>query len=165
MLQLVLVSSALSLAALGGCGGEDGTPEPLVGLIDDAIEATERHYGAPQKYFEISANLERVSIIVAVDGATAAEQGAYEPGGGFTIPEPVGPADGATFAATAVAFDPDRIFDGLRSELDDPVIVDFAIQGDGNGGAIYDASVASDAGGVLLVLLGPTGEILGAQGQ
>ncbi len=161
----MLPALAVSLAVLAGCGGGDGPPEPLVGLIAEAIEATERHYGAPQEYFEISADLERVSVIVAVDDATAAEQGSYEPGGGFTIPEPVGPADGATFSAAAVAFDPDRIFDRLRSELDDPVIVDFALQGDGSGGVIYDASVASDAGGVLLVLLGPTGEILGVQGQ
>lgn len=152
-------------AGLVGCGGDDGPPEPLVGLIDEAIVAVEDHYGGPQEYFEISAGLERVSVIVAVDGATAAEQGSYEPDGGFAVPEPVGPASGATFEAADVTFDPDRIFDELRRELDDPVIIDFAIQGGGDDTVIYDASIASASGGVLLVLLGPDGRILGAQGQ
>ena len=165
MLKRVLGLSALALAILGGCGGDDAPPEPLVGLIDEAIVAIEEHYGAPQRYFEISAGLERVSVIVAVDDATAAEQGYLDSDGGFTAPEPVGPATGSTFAAVAVAFDADRIFDELRRELDDPVIIDFAVRGGGDDTVIYDASIASDAGGVLLVLLAPDGRILGAQGQ
>ncbi len=155
---------ALAAAAAGGCGGGEDTAEPVVELIDEAIEATERHYGAPQEYFEISANLERVSVVVAVDGATAAEQSSYEPGGGFTVPEPVGAATGATFGADAVAFDAERIFDGIRAELDDPVILDFAIQGGPDGAVVFDATVASDAGGRLLVLLAPDGRVLGVQG-
>lgn len=163
--MIAVVSCAGASTMLAGCGGGGETPEPLVDLIDDAIEATEEHYGAPQEYFEISAGLERVSVIVAVDGATAAEQGYLDADGAFTEPEPVGEASGATFSADVVTFDPDRIFDQIRQELDDPVIVDFAMQGAGDGGVIYDASLASDAGGVLLVLLGPSGQILGVQGQ
>ena len=45
------------------------------------------------------------------------------------------------------------------------MIVDFAIQGGPDGTVVYDATVASDSGGVLRVLLGPDGGILGAQGQ
>lgn len=153
-------------ALLVACGGdESATPEPIVDRIPDAVAAVEAHYGAPQEYFEISAGLDRVGFVVAVDDATSAEQGSYSVDGVFIAPEPVGEASGVTFVADQVAFDPDRIFDGLREELDDPAIVDFAIQGGSNGTVVYDATVASDAGGLLRVQLGPEGQILGARGQ
>jgi hypothetical protein len=138
---------------------------PIVDRIDDAIVAVEAQYGAPQQYFEISATIAEVNVIVAVDDGTQAEQARFTVDGGLTVPEPVGPASGSTFGADAVSFDPDVVFDQLRDELDDPVIVDFAIQGTPTGTAVYDATVASEAGGVLLVLLGPTGQILGVQAQ
>ncbi len=165
MSRPLVVSLLVGLGVFGACGGDEPAPAPVVGLIDAAVAEVEAHYGAPQEYFEISATLDQVSVIVAVADGTAAEQGYLGADGGFTAPEPVGPASGATFRAEAVTFDPDRIFDGLRDELDDPVIVDFAIQGGAGGTVIYDVSVASEAGGVLLVLLSPSGEILGAQGQ
>lgn len=152
---------AVLLAA--GCGGGNATPAPIVEQIDGAIAAVEGYYGAPQQYFEISATLTEVSVIVAVDGATAAEQGRFTVDGGLSVPEPVGSASGSTFTADAVTFDADSIFDGLRSELDDPTIRDFAIQGTPSGSVLYDAVVVSDSGGVLLVRLGPTGQILGVQ--
>ena len=153
------------LLAVAACGGDDASSGPVVDQIDDAIAAIEQHYGAPQEYFELSAHLEEVNVIVAVDGATAAEQGSFSVDDGLTAPEPVGPASGATFVAEAVTFDPDSIFDQLRDELNDPVIVDLAITGTSGGSVIYDATVASESGGVLLVLLGPGGQILGAQAQ
>ena len=41
----------------------------------------------------------------------------------------------------------------MVDELGDPAIIDLAIQGSADGGVIYDVSIASEAGGVLLVLL------------
>ncbi len=157
------VACALAIASCGGDGGVG--PAPIVDRIDEAIAAVEAQYGAPQQYFEISATITDVNVIVAVDGATQAEQAMYTTDAGLTVPEPVGAASGSTFGAEAVDFDPDTVFDRLRDELDDPVIIDFAIQGTATGGTVYDATVASDGGGVLLVLLGPTGQILGVQAQ
>lgn len=155
----------MGLAACGG-GDESGSSAgPRVDLIPDAIEAVEDHYGGPQEYFEISAGLESVGVIVAVDAATAAEQGTYSAGGVLTGPDPVGPADGQTFTAEQIDLEPDRIFDQIREELDDPVIIDLAILGGPNDSVVYDASIASESGGVLLVLLGPSGSILAVQGQ
>lgn len=153
---------------LGACSGSsDGSesPGPVVELIPEAIAAVEDHYGAPQEYFEISAGLDAVGFVVAVDDATLAEQGSYGADGDFTLPEPVGEASGETFTADQIDIDPDRIFVPLRDELDDPMIVDLAIQGGPNDSVVYDATIASDGGGVLLVLLGPDGTILGAQGR
>lgn len=162
---LAVASCAVASCAVASSGGEQTAPTPIVDRIDEAIEAVEQHYGSPQQYFEISATIGEVSLIVAVDDATAAEQGGFTDDGGFTVPEPVGPADGSTFAAEAIGFDSDRIFEQIRVELNDPVIIDFAIQGTRGGTVLYDATVASDAGGVLLVLLGPEGQILGAQAR
>jgi len=160
-----LALAVAGLLAVAACGGGDSSSGPLVDQIDEAISAVEQHYGSPQEYFELSANLEEVNVIVAVDGANAAEQGSFSADDGLTVPQPVGPASGSTFVAEAVTFDPGSIFDQLRDELNDPVIVDFAIRGTSGGSVIYDATVASESGGVLLVLLGPTGQILGAQAQ
>ncbi len=160
-----LAVAVAGLLAITACGSDDSSSGPVVDQIDEAISAVEQHYGSPQEYFELSASLEEVNVIVAVDGATAAEQGSFSVDGGLSVPEPVGPASGSTFVAEAVTFDPDSIFDQLRDELDDPVIVDFAIRGTSAGSVIYDATIASESGGVLLVLLGPGGQILGAQGQ
>ncbi len=164
MRRVFCVAPLLALLACGG-GDDPSTAQPLVDLIPEAIAAVEAHYGAPQQYFEISAGLESVGLIVAVDGATAAEQGSYGADGTFVPPVDVGEASGSTFRADVIDFDPDRIFDSLRDELDDPVIVDFAIQGGPDGVPIYDATVASEEGGVLLVLLAPDGAIQGVQGQ
>ncbi len=165
MRRAIVGALGVLLAACGGSDDGSDSTGPAVELIPDAIAAVEEHYGAPQEYFEISAGLDAVGFVVAVDGATMAEQGSYGSDGGFTVPEPVGEASGETFEAAEIDVDPDRIFVELRDELDDPVIVDLAIQGGPNDTVVYDATIASDGGGVLLVLLGPDGAILGVQGQ
>ena len=58
-----------------------------------------------------------------------------------------------------------RLHDTLDYRAREHADVDFAIQGGPNDTVVYDASIASDGGGVLLVLLGPDGTIQGAQGQ
>lgn len=165
MRTAIVGALALVLAACGGSRDGSESPGPVVELIPDAIAAVEDHYGAPQQYFEISAGLDAVGFVVAVDGATLAEQGSYGADGAFIVPESVGEASGETFTADQIDVDPDRIFVPLRDELDDPVIVDLAIQGGPNDTVVYDATIASEGGGVLLVLLGPDGTILGVQGR
>lgn len=163
-MRFSLACGLIVLAA--ACGGDDPPgAEPVIDVIADAVAAIEAHYGGPQEYFEISAGLESVGVIVAVDGATAAEQGSYSTDGGLVVPEPVGEASGATFEATDITFDPERVFEQIRDELDDPVIVDFAIQGGPDGALLYDATVATEGGGVLLVLVAADGTIRGVQAQ
>lgn len=137
-------------------------PEPLVGDIDDAIKAVEAWYGAPQDYFEISANLQQVSVIVA-SGEGTAEQ-AFLVAGEFVEPAPIGEAEenSQTFIASQVDFDPDTIFHDISNQLDCPVLIDFAITGS-TSGVLYDTTVASSEGGVLLILLGPDGEVKAVQ--
>jgi len=172
---------ALAVTACGGDGAPAAKPadvpindslcldapragEPVVGLIDDAIARVEAEYGAPQAYFEISADRQRVSVIVATDAGTA-EHSFYCGAAGFVPPSDLGDADGARFTAESIDVDALHVFDGIVEELGDPDIVDFAIVGAGDGSAIYDATVQSESGGVLMVLLTGSGDVLGVQAQ
>jgi hypothetical protein len=174
------------LLALVGCSGGDGdasdarsptpTPNdalcldvprsdrPVIELIEDAIDVAAAEYDDAVEFFEISADLQRVSLIVATSDGTA-EQMFYCGAGGYVPPTSLGEASGATFPGDAVDVDTDVVFDGLETELDDPDIVDFAIVGDGQGGVVYDSTVQSAAGGVLLVRLSPGGQVLGVQAE
>lgn len=159
-----LVVGIAALAALVACAPEDESG-PLVGRIDDAIFAVESHYQAPQDFFEISATDEIVSVIVAVDDATAAEQAFWTPDEGLVEPVPLGPMDRPTFRSGDLDFDPGDVLDQLRDELPDSEIADFAVTATEDGRVIYDARVQSAQGGVLLVLLAGDGRILGVQAE
>jgi hypothetical protein len=157
--------TVFSLVALVACGSDEGSPTPIVERIDDAIESVEQHYGQSQRYFEISATLNEVVVIVAVDDATVAEQARFSADGTLSDPVRMGPAGAASFTADDVGVDVDVIFDRIADELNDPVIIDFAITASGSGAVLYDATIASESGGILLVLLGSDGRILGVQAQ
>ena len=144
------------------CLDGDRSDRPVVDWIDPAIELAVDRYGQPE-FFEISADRQRVSVIVSVDGD--AEQLFYCGSGGYVPPATLGGAQGSTFSSDDVDFDVDTIFAEIDEELDEPDIGDFAIVGDGSGGVAYDASVRSEVGGVLLVRLGADGTVLGAQAQ
>lgn len=145
------------------CLDVDRGDVPVVDLIDPAIELAASLYGSDPAFFEISADRQRVSLVVSDDGT--ASQLFFCGAGGYVPPTSLGEATGATFTGDAVDFDVDAVFDRLDEELDDPDIADFAIVGDGEGGAIYDATVQSSAGGILLVRLSPTGSVLAVQAQ
>jgi hypothetical protein len=166
----VVASGALAACEAGAVDVEEDTkcpeervPLPLVGDIAAAIEMVEEWYGAPQEFFEISATLQQVSVIVATEDGTNAEQ-AFLVAGEFVEPAAIGEAteQSQTFTADEVDFDPDNIFGDISNHLDCPVLIDFAITGSDDG-VLYDTTVASSEGGVLLVLLGPDGEVKAVQ--
>ncbi len=179
--RAVLVGTVAAVVAWGCGGGSDEVAPtdtqlddarcldaargdaPVVELIAPAIAVTDAHYGSPQRYFEISADQQRVSLIVATAGGDA-EQVVFCDENRFGPPESLGPADGATFSGDDVEFDAERVLSGIDDELDDPDIVDFVVQGAPDG-VLYDATIVSDAGGVLLVLLSGDGEVLAVQAQ
>ncbi len=175
-----LASAALAVV-LGACGGDDpdaDQPEPPI--INDercldareaerpqvdwlwrAIEASDAHYGSEQRYFEISVDRQRVSLIVATQAGDA-EQSFYCGPDGYGQPESLGPADGATFGRGDLDLSTETVLSGIEDELGNSMIIDFVIQGAPDG-VVYDATVQSDAGGILLVLLSPVGEVLAVQ--
>jgi hypothetical protein len=147
------------------CLDGDQAERPVVELIDPAIAAVDDLYGSSQRYFEVSADRQRVALFVAVDDGTV-ELVLYCGDGGRTEPEPIdGTPEGSTFPGDAIDIDPTTIFDQLDEELGDPQIVDFATVGAGGDDVVHDATVQSDAGGILLVLLATDGEVLAVQAQ
>ena len=69
------------------------------------------------------------------------------------------PAEGATFAADALTFDPATVLDALTAELPGSDVVLFTVLG-GPGGAVqYSAGVQSSEGGTLDVTLGADGTV------
>ena len=151
---------AALLIAVAACGA-DGAAEPVRPLLDEiapAIDAVEAELGGPQQFFEINATPQVVNLFVAIDGATRVVPYVYV-GGALGPPAEAAPAEGATFTADAVRFDPATILDGVTGELPDADVVLFSIVG-GPGGAVqYAATVRSDAGGTLEVVLGPDGAV------
>jgi hypothetical protein len=146
------------VALAAACGGDDEAVRPLLDQIGPAIAAVEAERGGPQQYFEVNATPQVVNVFVAIDDATRAVRYVYV-GGELGPAGPEAAAEGATFSADAVTFDPATILDGVTSELPDSDIVLFTIIG-GPGGAVqYAARVQSDAGGTLDVLLDPGGAV------
>jgi hypothetical protein len=157
--------SASSVAANDAlCLDADRSERPVVDLITPGMAAVDDLYGEPQRYFEVSADNQRVSLIVARDDGTA-EQVFYCGAAGRTSAEPLGDASGSSFPSESVQFDPETIFDGIDAELDDPEVVDMAIVGAGDDAVVYDATVRSGEGGTLLVLLGPDGAVRAVQAE
>lgn len=159
---VLTVAPALAACSDGdGGGGGDGGPQPKVEWIDDALAAVAAARGAEPAYVEISATIEHVDAIVRDGDGTSAVLYRYVDG---ELTGPVEPRDDprTTFGADQVTIDPETIFGGVRTELDDPTIVDLAIRMEGEV-QVIDATIAGEQGGVILVLLSPTGDVLGLQ--
>jgi hypothetical protein len=148
---------------LGGCGddGDETGTFPVVSEIAPAIAAVEAELGAPQDYFEINATAQLVNLFVASDGESTATAYVYLDGGLQPPAPPRGVAGGETFRADEVDFEPSLIFTGIAEELDDPTVTQFVVVAGAGDAVQYSAFVASSAGGILDVLLGPDGSVLG----
>ena len=166
-----LVVTAMLLVS---CGGEASGPRPQAGQIPVAIDAMNALFGgAPDlDYFEISADLTGVTLVLAetsMDSDSGQLKGAFatqyrwEDGSLDQVGDTVS-AEGVVFRGSAVQIDPDVIFSGIEADLDDPLIVDLAVQGAGtDGGLVIDVSIENSKGGRLLVLVNPEGRVLGVQ--
>ncbi|MBA3605889.1 MAG: hypothetical protein H0W46_07950 [Acidimicrobiia bacterium] len=147
------------LATLGGCADDEAAPlRPLVAEIGAAVEAVETELGRAQQYFEINATPQFVNLFVAVDDATAVVAYLYVDGE-LGPPRPPEGADGATFAATALTFDPDLVLGGIDDDLPDSDVVVFSVVGGPDGAVRYGAVVESGEGGQLDVTLDAAGTV------
>jgi hypothetical protein len=177
--RLLLVVAALALA--GGCSDDAASPDatasagsspvvtapdgsvpanpaPRVDLIADAVAALEQQLGGPQEYFEINATPRLVNLFVALNNGAVAQPWVYFDG--VLTSQEGQAAQGNTFAAAALTFDPDTVLDGVVGELPTSVFDAFIVEG-GQGGVVrYTVVVTSTAGGQLVVTVGPTGDVL-----
>lgn len=161
---------AIAAVVIAGCGSSANSARPLIDDIPLAISALESSIGSDLEYFEVSADLAGVTLILAetAESDSGEASGMYattyrfEEGELSAAGETL-PAEGATFRAAAIDIDPTKLFSQIDAELSQPVIVDVAVQGAGDGTAIVDATVVNEKGGTLLVLLSGDGRILGVQ--
>ena len=164
------VLAAVVAVGVSACGSTADVARPVVGEIPAAVADLEAEVGSDLEYFEISADLGGVTLILA---ETAVESSGETLGmfattyrwekGEITTDGETLPAEGATFQASAIDLDPETLFERIDAELSVPVIADVAIQGTGTGSTVIDATVVNDKGGTLLVLLAGDGRILGVQ--
>jgi len=168
-MRLAVLAAAVAMG-VSACGSTADVARPVVGDIPAAVADLEEEVGSDLEYFEISADLGGVTLILA---ETAVESSGETLGmfattyrwekGEITTDGETLPAEGATFQASAIDLDPETLFERIDAELSVPVIADVAIQGTGTGSTVIDATVVNDKGGTLLVLLAGDGRILGVQ--
>lgn len=151
----------VALLVAAACSGDDGADAdlPLVGEIAPAMAAVDEALGGPQDYYEVSATPQLVNLFVAGDDDTVTPYVYLD--GVLADPAPTqSGAEGATFRAEAVTFDPDQVFDTLTGELEDSTVTEFVVLGGPDGAVRYEATVLSARGGTLSAVLGPEGQIL-----
>ena len=137
------------------------TELPIVDQVDDAIAAVEAALMGPQEYFEINATVQLVNLFVAMEDGAAVQAWLYLDGE-LTSDEPA-PAEGGTFRAADLDFDPVTIFSQLQIELPGATVESFYIHGDGQGAVQYGALLTTSLGGALDVQLSSDGEILSSE--
>lgn len=125
----------------------------------DAIAAVDEALGAPQEFFEVTANARFTNVFVAVDDSTAAVAYLFVDGE-LQPPSPKQPgAEGKTFTAADVDYDPSLVLNGVAEELPTSQVDAISVYGNGFG-AVYVVATTSPSGGFLDVEVGPAGQVL-----
>ena len=131
----------------------------LVGQIVPAVEAVEAELGAPQRYFEVTANAQFVNVFVAVDDETAAVAYLFTDG---ELQPPAPKREGAagkTFGADDIEFDESSVFEQVAEQLPSTSVNAFSVYGDGVG-ATYVIGGRSAAGGLLDIVVQADGQVV-----
>lgn len=163
---------ATLIVFLVACGGDDDgsvdsstgerspvEPPAFVADIGDAIAAVEAELGVGQSFFEVTANDQFTNVFVAVDDGTTAVPYLFVDGE-LQPPAPAQPgAEGRTFAAGDVGFDPTMILSGVAADLPETSVDALSVYGDGVG-AVYVLGVTSSAGGELDIVVTSDGVIV-----
>jgi hypothetical protein len=157
----------LALLAAAACGGDDDLDSqasvPRADLIEPALDAVVAARGGDVELLEVAADLEVVDVIVRDGEPDGADAVLYRyDGDTLTGPIEPRPDERPTFSVAEVTVEPDAIFEQVEAELPGSAIIDLAVRAEGEL-VVNDATVASQNGGVLLVLLQPDGTIIGMQ--
>ena len=133
-------------------------PELRVDLIDDGVQAVEAEMGGPQQYFEINATSLLVNLFVATDDGTRVRPFVFLQGElNSTEPET---AEGNTFSADALDFDPEKVTSCVADELPNSTASAFEIIAGPDGSISYSLVVDSPVGGQLVVAVNGDGRVL-----
>lgn len=156
---------AVSLVTFAACsGGSDQTTsgggDSFVSDIAAAAAAVEAALGGPQEFFEITATPQLTNVFVAIDGGTAALPYIYLDGE-LQAPAPrIDGATGQTFTAGAIDFDEATVLVGVEIDLPNATIDAFSVEGGPGGFVRYVVSARSEQGGVLDIVVAPSGAVI-----
>jgi hypothetical protein len=169
-----LVATVFAVAGLvGGCGDDGGAattstvvvadcvarqPVLRVDLVGQAVELVETDMGGPQQYFEINATELLVNVFVAVDNGTKVQPFVFL--AGELNSSDLQPAQGNTFVASALDFDPQKVTSCVADELPESSATAFEIIGGDDGAISYSLIVDSPNGGQLVVAVAGDGRVL-----
>jgi hypothetical protein len=160
-----LAVGAAVLVALAGCtggddDGESSASDSFVVEVRAAAAAVEAELGGPQEFFEITATPQLTNVFVAVDDATAVIPYTFVDGE-LEAPAPrIEGVQGQTFRLEAVDFDAAKVLSGVETDLASSTIDAFSVEGGPGGFVRYVVSVRSEQGGVLDVVVAPSGAVI-----
>jgi hypothetical protein len=155
---LLLIVPLLAVAA---CGGDDDAGAPdWVGDIRRAVAAVENERGEGQEYFEVTANQQLTNVFVSVENGAVAVPYLFVDGVLEDPAPPLGVAGGHSFRADAIALDEDLVLAAILTELPSSTVDALSVEGGPDGSVRYVASVRSEVGGVLDVVVGADGSII-----
>ena len=156
---------AASLVVVAACsGGSDQTTsggrDSFVSDVSAAAAAVDAALGGPQEFFEITATPQLTNVFVAIDGGTAAVPYVYLDGE-LQAPAPrIDGATGQTFTTEAIDFDAATVLVGIENDLPTATIDAFSVEGGPDGLVRYVVSARSKQGGVLDIVVAPSGAVI-----
>ena len=160
--SLLLAASLVVVAACSGGSDEatSGGRDSFVSDIAAAAAAVDAALGGPQEFFEITATPQLTNVFVAIDGGTAAVPYIYLDGE-LQAPAPrIDGAAGQTFKADAINFDEATVLDGVATDLPNAMIDAFSVEGGPGGFVRFVVSARSEQGGVLDIVVAPSGAVI-----
>ncbi|MEJ6721251.1 hypothetical protein [Ilumatobacter sp.] len=160
--SLLLAASLVVVAACSGGSDEatSGGRDSFVSDIAAAAAAVDAALGGPQEFFEITATPQLTNVFVAIDGGTAAVPYIYLDGE-LQAPAPrIDGAAGQTFKADAIDFDEATVLDGVENDLPNATIDAFSVEGGPGGFVRFVVSARSEQGGVLDIVVAPSGAVI-----
>jgi len=160
--SLLLAASLVVVAACSGRSDEatSGGRDSFVSDIAAAAAAVDAALGGPQEFFEITATPQLTNVFVAIDGGTAAVPYIYLDGE-LQAPAPrIDGAAGQTFKADAIDFDEATVLDGVENDLPNATIDAFSVEGGPGGFVRFVVSARSEQGGVLDIVVAPSGAVI-----
>jgi hypothetical protein len=168
-----LVVGLLAALALVACSGGDSSGEnesgernaaagsaQFVADVRLAAEAVEAELGGPQDFFEITATPQLTNVFVAADGGASAVPYIFV-GGELQPPAPtIEGVEGQTFTFDDIDFDDETVLSGVTADLPTATIDAFSVEGGAGGFVRFVISARSAQGGVLDIVVAPSGAVV-----